>query len=201
MLSISADRRRVVVPWYARLVIVVLLSLSLYPSIFRVSQSHRRSALSVPLCRSLARISTSAHTEGLDLDQRVLLSLPRGKIEEPSPFRLRGAASSIAAAASMLVLDLLIVIPRPPLPRSFFSLCPSSLLVLPLWPIEERAGHKSGATPARDCNPTGYTTVNRAPCPSVYVYVRVFRSRPVRSTPRNGIAAIGGAIDRSLYAY
>lgn len=89
----------------------------------------------------------------------------------------------------------------PPLPRSFFSLCPSSLLVLPLWPIEERAGHKSGATPARDCNPTGYTTVNRAPCPSVYVYVRVFRSRPVRSTPRNGIAAIGGAIDRSLYAY
>lgn len=146
----------------------------------------------------MARISTSAHTEGLDLDQRVLLSLPRGKIEEPSSFRLRGAASSIAAAASMLVLDLLIVIPRPPLPRSFFSLCPSSLLVLPLWPIEERAGHKSGATPARDCNPTGYTTVNRAPCPSVYVYTCAY-SVAVRSGQRRGMVSrpsVARLIDR-----
>lgn len=70
MLSTSADRRRVVVPRYARLVIVLLL-LSLLLSIYLSfsSRSLRRSALSVPLCRSLARISMSAHTEGLDLDR------------------------------------------------------------------------------------------------------------------------------------
>lgn len=70
MLSTSADRRRVVVPRYARLVIVLFSSLSFYPSIFRSSRSLRRSALATPLCRLLARISTSAHTEGLDLDRR-----------------------------------------------------------------------------------------------------------------------------------
>lgn len=69
MLSTSADRRRVVVPWYARLVIVLLL-LSLLLSIYlSFSRSLRRSALSVPFCRSLACISMSAHTEGLDLDR------------------------------------------------------------------------------------------------------------------------------------
>lgn len=92
------------------------------------------------------------------------------------------------------MLDLLIVIPRPPLSRSFFSL--SVLLVLPLRPTEERAGHKSGAIPARDCNPTGYIMFNRVP-----LYMCALRSRPVRSTSRNGIAAIGDTIDRSFYAY
>lgn len=98
----------------------------------------------------------------------------------------------------MLVLDLLIAIPRPPLSRSFFSLCFSLLLVLPLRPIEERAGHKSGAIPARDCNPTGYTMLNRVPCASVCVRVCVY-SVAVRSGQRREMVSrpsVARLIDR-----
>jgi len=63
----------------------------------------------------------------------------------------------------MLVLDLLIEIPRL-IPLLSFSLSLAvflfrSLLASgsPASPTVERAGHKSGATPTRDCNPTDYT--------------------------------------------
>jgi len=200
MLSTSADRRRVVVLWYARLVIVVLLLSLSIPLSFTPLVLFTVPLFSVSLFRLLTRISTSAHTEGLDLDQRPPLlasgqnreavSFPRVRcsfFHRNRSFHARAGSSYRDSASS-------------PLLPSFFSLCLSSLL--PFRPIEERAGHKSGATPARDCNPTGYTMLNRVPCASVCVYyMRVFRSRPTRSTPWNDIATISGAIDRSFYAY
>lgn len=78
---------------------------------------------------------------------------------------------------------------------SFLSFSPfrSSLSDSPASSNEKRAGHKSGATPARDCNLTGYTVLNRVCLVTIYIYV----FRPVR---REMVctAIIGSAIDRSF---
>lgn len=98
------------------------------------------------------------------------------------------------------MLALLIEIPCPPTPLPPCSLASGT----PASPTEERAGHKSGTTPARDCNPTGYTALNRVPacahvcvrvCVCVYleragVYVPV----AVREPPSRGMVSRASAM-------
>lgn len=60
----------------------------------------------------------------------------------------------------------------------------------PASPNEKRAGHKSGATPVRDCNLTGYIVLNCVCLVSIYRYICI----PVLYTakwyaPRSSVAA------------
>lgn len=200
MFPTSADCRRVVVPRYAWLVIVV--PLSLLSPFLSSSLSHSYLSLSLFIYLSVhpyIRLYPS-------LIGAYFLERLYGRTRSRRTFLVFGQSRELAFFVSLARYGTFFYVVR----RSFHaragsSYRDSSLLSprvrslasgTPASPTEERAGHKSGTTPARDCNPTGYTVLNRAP----YTYVctractcvcrvQVYAFVVVRSSHRRGMVS------------